>query len=49
LTAPQTSAEGARPNTLSPQQDYLSSCAKCRNAFRLVEAAGDQRDTHFDL
>ena len=32
-----------------PQVAYLWSCAKCRNAFRLVEAAGDQRDTHFDL
>jgi ribosomal protein L37AE/L43A len=28
---------------------HLWSCEKCRNAFRLVEATGDQRDPHFDL
>ena len=28
---------------------HLWSCEKCRNAFRVIEAAGDQRDTHFDL
>jgi predicted RNA-binding Zn-ribbon protein involved in translation (DUF1610 family) len=26
----------------------LWACEKCRNAFRVVEAAGDQRDPHFD-
>jgi ribosomal protein L37AE/L43A len=36
-------------NTRVPQVVHLWSCAKCGNAFRLVEAAGDQRDTHFDL
>ena len=39
----------ANIETRAPQVTYLWSCAKCRNAFRLVEAAGDQRDTHFDL
>jgi transposase-like protein len=28
--------------------ERLWSCEKCRNAFRLVEAAADQRDPHFD-
>ena len=32
-----------------PQVAHLWSCGKCRNIFRLVEAAGDQHDTHFDL
>ena len=36
-------------NTRVPQVTHLWACAKCRNAFRLVEAAGDQRDTHVDL
>ena len=27
---------------------HLWSCEKCRNAFRLVKEAGDQRDPHFD-
>jgi ribosomal protein S27AE len=27
---------------------HLWSCGKCRNAFRLAKAAGDQRDPHFD-
>ncbi len=35
-------------NTRTPQAAHLWSCAKCRNTFRLVEAAGDQRDPHFD-
>jgi len=34
--------------TQAPQVTHLWSCEKCRNAFRLVEAAGDQRDQHFD-
>jgi hypothetical protein len=28
--------------------ERLWSYEKCRNAFRLVEAAADQRDPHFD-
>jgi hypothetical protein len=36
-------------NTRVPQVAHLWSCAKCRNAFRLVEPSGEQRDTHFDL
>ena len=42
----------ANIETRAPQrapQVALWSCAKCRSAFRLLEAAGDQRDTHFDL
>jgi transposase-like protein len=35
-----------RPQTRRVEQ--LWSCEKCRNAFRLVEVAGDQRDPHFD-
>ena len=35
--------------TQAPQVTQLWSCTKCRNAFRLVEEAGDQRDPHFDL
>jgi ribosomal protein L37AE/L43A len=35
--------------TQAPQVAHLWSCEKCRNAFRLAEAAGDQRDPHFDL
>ena len=35
--------------TRAPQVAHLWSCKKCRNAFRLVEAAGDQRDPHFDV
>jgi len=39
----------ANIETRAPQVAHLWSCEKCRNAFRLVEAAGDQRDSHFDL
>jgi hypothetical protein len=35
--------------TQDSQVAHLWSCEKCRNAFRLVEAAGDQRDPHFNL
>ncbi len=38
----------ANIETRAPQVAHLCSCEKCRNAFRLVEAAGDQRDPHFD-
>jgi len=39
----------ANIETRAPQVTHLWSCEKCRNAFRLVEVAGDQRDTHFDV
>ena len=38
-----------RTRTQAAEVAHLWSCEKCRNAFRLIEAAGDQRDPHFDL
>jgi len=35
----------ANIETRAPQVTHLWSCEKCR----LVEAAGDRRDTHFDV
>lgn len=35
--------------THAPQVAHLWACEQCRNIFRLLEAAGDQSDTHFDL
>ncbi len=37
--------------TVRPQGhrvEHLWSCEKCRNAFRLLEAAAAERDPHFD-
>jgi hypothetical protein len=35
--------------TQAPQVAHRWACEKCRNVFRLVEAAGNQRDTLFDV
>lgn len=35
--------------TQAPPVAHRWACEKCRNVFRLVEAAGDQRDTFFDM
>jgi hypothetical protein len=35
--------------TQAPQLVHRWACETCRNVFRLVEAAGDQRDTLFDV